>query len=365
MKHFCFLLNSLDTGGIEINLLRFIQFSGQQFNSTIIVKKGNSGSLHQKFLNLKVEIRFVKTGYFNLFGWLRTLKVFKNGQFDAICDFTANFSGIYMLLAKVAGVSVRVTYYGQSSNHFNPSLINLFYDKIVNRLVRRFSTHIVLNSVTAFKFFFNNEKFDDCKFRIINNGLDISAFIKESENSTSIRNELALPNNAIILCHIGRYDLKKNQRAVIQVAGLFRKNNVPVYTVFCGENTEQILNNLDPSLEKYVFALGLRKDIASILRQSNVFYFPSYTEGQPNALIEAMIMGIPFVSSNIESIKEMVPDAYHCQLVDPDDIFTAYDKIHQILFKESQVDFRDLASAAANKFNAHISFEEFRKIIYY
>ena len=232
MKHFCFLLNSLDAGGIEINLLRFIQFSGHQFSSTIIVKKGISGSLHQKFLNFRVDIRFVKTGYFNLLGWHRILKLFKIGKFDAICDFTANFSGVYMLLAKVAGVSVRIAYYGQSSNHFKPSLLNSFYDKMVNRLVRKFSTHIVLNSITAFRFFFNDEKLDGYRFRIINNGVDLSSFMKESEKSISIRNELGLPKNANILCHIGRYDIKKNQGAVIQVASLFRKNNVPIYTVF-------------------------------------------------------------------------------------------------------------------------------------
>ena len=40
------------------------------------------------------------------------------------------------------------------------------------------------------------------------------------------------------------------------------------------------------------------------------YFFPSITEGQPNSLIEAMIMGLPFVASDIPAIRETVGNKY-------------------------------------------------------
>ena len=49
----------------------------------------------------------------------------------------------------------------------------------------------------------------------------------------------------------------------------------------------------------------------------DVFIFPSYNEGQPNALIEATITGLPIVASNIPSIKETVSEEMNQVLFPP------------------------------------------------
>lgn len=49
-----------------------------------------------------------------------------------------------------------------------------------------------------------------------------------------------------------------------------------------------------------------RDRVLSVLRQSDVFLFPSYTEGFANALTEAMAMGLPVVTTDVGANKEMI-----------------------------------------------------------
>src|SRR5690606_15090444 len=69
--------------------------------------------------------------------------------------------------------------------------------------------------------------------------------------------------------------------------------------------------------DKSIFLLENRKDIPKVLNAFDLYYFPSITEGQPNALIEAWIKGIPFLASNIKPIKDIVPEELYSYLSNP------------------------------------------------
>src|SRR5690625_5447750 len=75
--------------------------------------------------------------------------------------------------------------------------------------------------------------------------------------------------------------------------------------ILCGSGVKE---NLLPviqkkNLEKKIKVFENRDDIPRFLQTLDCYFFPSITEGQPNALIEAMIIGIPYISSNILLIK--------------------------------------------------------------
>ena len=61
-------------------------------------------------------------------------------------------------------------------------------------------------------------------------------------------------------------------------------------------------------MEKNVRLLGIRKDIPELLNISDVFVLPSLWEGLPNALLEAMIAGIPVVATDIGPNLEVIED---------------------------------------------------------
>jgi glycosyltransferase involved in cell wall biosynthesis len=62
-----------------------------------------------------------------------------------------------------------------------------------------------------------------------------------------------------------------------------------------------------------------RRDLLNALRVADVFVLPSFTEGLPVALLEAMALGIPCIASNVNAIPEAVTDNETGILIPPGD----------------------------------------------
>jgi len=173
----------MDPGGIETKLLRFLRFKNEGIISTVICKSGNTGELYEDYHRLGVEIITIRSGYYNLIAWYKIYRVLSKGGFDTVCDLTSNFAGIYILLARLAGIKRRMAYYGQGSNHFPKTWFNDLYNNFVNKLVYWHSTQIVFNSSAALEYYFGYRKREDKRFKVVYNGVDTSIFsdVKEYE----------------------------------------------------------------------------------------------------------------------------------------------------------------------------------------
>ena len=52
--------------------------------------------------------------------------------------------------------------------------------------------------------------------------------------------------------------------------------------------------------------LGYRTDIADLLRSADIFVLPSHREGMPRSIIEAMMVGLPVIATDIRGSREEV-----------------------------------------------------------
>jgi glycosyltransferase involved in cell wall biosynthesis len=73
-------------------------------------------------------------------------------------------------------------------------------------------------------------------------------------------------------------------------------------------------------IEASVRFLGLRSDVADILRDSDVFVRPSLTEGMSLTVLEAMACGLPVVVTPVGGTSEVVTDGANGCLVAPGDV---------------------------------------------
>src|SRR5690606_36870749 len=134
-----------------------------------------------------------------------------------------------------------------------------------------------------------------------------------------LRGEFNIPDKAFVIGNVGRFNEQKNHKTAIQVAITLCEENEDIYFIFCGKGVDEEYNSLikERNLKHRIILTGMRRDIISVLNTMDCFYFPSILEGQPNALIEAMVAGVPFVSSDNEPVKETVPEDLHRYLVPP------------------------------------------------
>lgn len=88
---------------------------------------------------------------------------------------------------------------------------------------------------------------------------------------------------------------------------------------------ESLIRELN--LEKSVYLLGNRSDVASLLKAADLFLFPSHYEGQGGALIEAMLMEKQIVATKIPVLEESVKDNFSAKLFKYRDINDMSEKI--------------------------------------
>ncbi|MBK8791099.1 MAG: glycosyltransferase family 4 protein [Holophagaceae bacterium] len=73
------------------------------------------------------------------------------------------------------------------------------------------------------------------------------------------------------------------------------------------------------SLQLEVLGYGpLRGHFEGMARAADLFVIPSYAEGLPRVLIEAMAAGLPCIGSNVGGIPELIPDEDRVPPKDPD-----------------------------------------------
>lgn len=333
MKKRCvFFLTSLSQGGMETYLLRFLNYNNGRNHNTVWCASGAGGDLFDDYKKCADELVFKRLGYFSLGGYIYLYRWFKRNRPDTVCDFNGNFAGIVMLVAYLAGVKNRIAQYRGASNHFKETKGRLLYNAIVNRLVYHFATKILSNSEAAFDFFFPNHRNSRKYFKVIPNGIPDEYFIIDSDSRQRKRVELGIPDGAFVVGHTGRYNYAKNHETIIKVAKELCGKYDDIYFVLAGKGTDKELRQAvdEAGLTGKVLLLGYRRDVKELLAAFDLYYFPSVTEGQPNALQEAMARGVPVLASDIAPIKECVPPDFRQKLVSPTDVDTASHRMEQL-----------------------------------
>lgn len=333
MKKQCaYFQTSLNQGGAETYLLRFLCYSENDIYNVVWCKSGRGGDLQEAYKKSADELVFKRLGYFSLGAYIHLYMWLKRNHIDTVCDFTGNFAGIVMFVAYLAGVKNRIAQYRGASNHFKETRGRLLYNAIVNKLVYRFATKIISNSEAALDFFFPNHKTSKKYFKVIPNGIPDEYFIADHNARQRKREELGIPAEAFVVGHTGRYNYAKNHETIIKVARMLCGKYGDIYFVLAGKGTDIELQQVvdDADLTGKVKLLGYRRDVKELLTAFDLYYFPSVTESQPNALQEAMARGVPVLASDIAPIKECVPPDFRQKLVSPTDVNTASQRIEQL-----------------------------------
>ena len=102
---------------------------------------------------------------------------------------------------------------------------------------------------------------------------------------------------------VGRYERRKGVEELTRVLSNLAMNNNFEFT-FVGEIPEK-KKILLPCV-KYLGKITDGETLKSILRNSHVLVCPSYSEGMPNVILEAMASGLAIIASDVGAINTMV-----------------------------------------------------------
>ena len=151
-------------------------------------------------------------------------------------------------------------------------------------------------------------------------GVDVDRFSKDSDSAIDFRDLLNLREDEKVMISVGEMTENKNHRTIIKALTLAQLKNVRYVIVgggACRLKLEEYAESLKVS--DRVHFLGYRKDIPALLHAADVFTFPSYREGLPVALMEAMAAGVPIVASRVRGNVDLIEDGVNGFLCDPMD----------------------------------------------
>lgn len=136
-----------------------------------------------------------------------------------------------------------------------------------------------------------------------------------------IRKELGIPLDAKVVLSVGEVNKNKNHKVGIEA--LAKLNEPDIYYVICGrgplmEDYKELARELGVG-DKVIFT-GYRTDVADFYKMADVFLFPSFREGLPVAVMEAMASGLPIIATDIRGSGDLIENRTNGVLLSPSDL---------------------------------------------
>ena len=231
---------------------------------------------------------------FNLYKYLK-----KYGPFDAIHVNMDMLNGINVLVAKLAGLPIRISHSHTSSN--KKGAFKKFYLCIMRMLMKKCSTHKIACSEVSGDYFYG------ANYTTLYNGIELSKYlnnkrglIDKSSPCFITVGRISEPKNPFFIVELMKEIVRKKPEArLIWVGGGELKSNVKEKAEIMGVD-----NNIE--------FLGVCKDVNTIFSRADYFLMPSLYEGFGLALVEAQASGLDCFASH--TIPKLV-DCGRCKFI--------------------------------------------------
>jgi glycosyltransferase involved in cell wall biosynthesis len=148
--------------------------------------------------------------------------------------------------------------------------------------------------------------------------VDVESFAPDAVQRTAARRELGIDDEELVVGNVGNINPQKGHRTFVQAAAALRWTHRDVRFVILGESDanhreyEEALWHearglgLTPGQDLVVRSPGAR--VAELAQAFDIFWLSSVPrgEGVPTVVVEAMALGLPIVSTEVGSIREIV-----------------------------------------------------------
>lgn len=160
-----------------------------------------------------------------------------------------------------------------------------YYDKLISA-----SKKIMFKNMKSFK------DIPRDRFRYAHNTLDYSRILQLSENQT-----IEIEKDKINFVNNGRLSFAKNQASLIKAFNIFSEKHPECELYIIGDG--ELKDELENMAGKHIHLVGFQENPYYLMKQCDYFIFPSIYEGQGISLLEARVLGLPIVVSDLPKMK--------------------------------------------------------------
>ena len=245
--------------------------------------------------------------------------------------------------------------------------LKLTISKLIPKLIYRFASQALGVSTGVTSDLVNNFNVPKARTLTIFNPYNHGQIYQDGDKN----NELSLPRQYIVA--VGRLTKSKNFSDLIKG---YCGSQCPYDLVILGDGDkherEHLQVRIDQSgLSDKVHLAGYAKNPFSVMKNAEFYISASLNEGFPNAMLEAMVLGLPVVASNCESgpaeilanddelqISSMYPAKYGL-LVPTKSVASLTAAINEMSKVETQLHYRQMSLLRSKDFEIHKIAQEY------
>lgn len=267
-----------------------------------------------KLKNINIDRKIIVTS--NIRSIYEMYKFLKKEKPEIVHVHTPMAGVLGRIAAKLANVPIII--YTAHGFYFHENMSKLKYNLFLNIekfMGRNFTEYIFTQSVEDL------EIANSCKFKkqnqmmAIGNGVDVSVRFNPSNINQHIKQELYdklnIHKDDIVVTFIGRLVEEKGILDLLKSYN-YIKNKVKFIIVgdkFQGDRDIHVNYEIDKyKNNENIKFVGKIPNVEEILSITDIFCLPSYREGMPRSIIEAMAMECAVIATNIRGSREEVLD---------------------------------------------------------
>lgn len=263
---------------------------------------------------------------------------------DVVISFGDWFNAYSIIATRFLGVKTFIT------NRMGPSLYLGKFLELFNRVSYPFADGLIVQTERAKEIF--EKKYSLRRIHVVPNML----------NPINIEN-LSYENNIV---SVGRLSKEKGHKHLIEAFSKLNLKDWKLHIIGDGPEMENLKSYVQELNKKDLIIFhGHKKDFSDTLRISSIFVLPSFYEGFPNALLEAMSIPLACISSDcVAGPREIIEPNKNGLLYETNNV---NDLMLQLNFlinnKNKQNEFRNEAYKVRTKFASKEIIKLLNKII--
>lgn len=242
----------------------------------------------------------------------RLARLLKKRQIDLVHTHTSLNPEILCRIACFLARVPIICHQHDPTDLYHPNLFIAWYQRSLDRLTSHFVARFIAVSQYRRDAMVQGRGYKQDQVQLIYNGIDVRRFASRNGRE-SVRQEWALRDETAIGL-IGRLEPSKGQETLIEAIPLIRNQFPKTRFFLIGDDHrlgqpsflryQRLIQKLD--LAQVCTLLGFCRDVERMLSGLDLVVLPSWWEGHPLAILEAMAARKPVIASSVGGVLEVV-----------------------------------------------------------
>jgi len=305
MIHVVHLISGLEVGGAERLLARLVKGQPALHVSNRVISMTDMGPLGERLAGAGVEVQalHMRRGSPSLSALWRLAKILRRLKPDILHCWMYHADLLGLLAGRLAGVP-NVIWGIHSANETLGGWRPLTRWVVKSCALLSRYPETILSVSESGKRAHAAMGYDTSRMVVVHNGYDLDMFKPAPETRDTVRRELSLGSDTLLVGMIARFHPAKDFRNFFKAASILLEHYTGVHflmagTGVCASNPELSEPMHEHGLTGHVHLLGRRDDIPILDAALDIGCISSATEAFPNSVAEAMACGVPCVVTDV------------------------------------------------------------------